>query len=420
MTAAVRADRAEARAPDAGAHTRALSEAGCRQGLALYVHWPFCLSKCPYCDFNSHVRAGVDEARWRNALVAELDHFAALTPGRTVTSIFFGGGTPSLMDPATVAALVERAGLRWPLATDVEVTLEANPTSAEAAKFRSLREAGVNRLSLGIQALDDKALGFLGRGHDRGQALAAWEAARAVFPRVSFDLIYARPHQSAAAWRAELAEALRLAADHVSLYQLAIEEGTAFHAAGARGEFEPLGERAAATLYEVTQEATEKAGLPAYEISNHAAPGAECRHNLTYWRYGEYVGVGPGAHGRLGPAPGPDGRENGAGKRALRQIRSPEAWLESVEARGHGTAESVALTPRERMEEMLMMGLRLREGVSRAAFRGEVGRDLEAALDPARLARLLDGGDLVLGRRALRASPAGRRRLNAVLAHLLA
>jgi oxygen-independent coproporphyrinogen-3 oxidase len=409
------------RAGAAGGRARAL---GFRAGLGLYVHWPFCLSKCPYCDFNSHVRTAVDEARWRNALVAELDHFAALTPGRTVTSIFFGGGTPSLMDPATVAALLERAGLRWRIAADVEVTLEANPTSAEAANFRALRRAGVNRLSLGIQALDDAALRFLGRGHDRSQALAALAQARAVFPRVSFDLIYVRPHQTAAAWRAELAEALTLAADHVSLYQLVIEEGTAFHAALARGELEPLGERAAATLYEVTQEATHKAGLPAYEISNHAAPGAECRHNLTYWRYGEYVGVGPGAHGRLGPAPGPgpgpDEQENGAGKRALRQIRSPEAWLESVEARRHGTAESVALAPRERMEEMLMMGLRLREGVSRAAFRREVGRDLEAALDSARLVRLLDGGDLVLDRRALRASPAGRRRLNAVLAHLLA
>ncbi len=391
-------------------------------GFGLYIHWPFCSSKCPYCDFNSHVRASIDEARWRAALLCEMDHFAALTPSRTVTSIFFGGGTPSLMAPATVAALIERAAARWPLARDVEVTLEANPTSGEAARFRAYHEAGVNRLSLGVQALDDAALRFLGRGHDRGQAIAALEAGQAVFPRVSFDLIYARPGQTAAAWRAELGEALALAEGHLSLYQLTIAEGTAFHAAVRRGDLEPLADDPAAALYQVTQEACEAAGLPAYEVSNHAAPKAECRHNLTYWRYGEYVGLGPGAHGRLSLGRGRGGREGrgDAGKAALRQIRTPEAWLGAVEARDHGVAEWAALSARERMEEMLMMGLRLSEGVSRTAFRRESGLAFEAALDPARLTRLVEAGFLVLDEAGLRATPAGRRRLNAVLAHLRA
>ena len=292
-------------------------------GFGVYVHWPFCASKCPYCDFNSHVRAEIDEARWRAALVRELDHFAALAPGRTVTSIFFGGGTPSLMAPATVAAVIERTANHWRLAGDVEITLEANPTSVEAGRFAGYRDAGVNRVSLGVQSLDDRALGFLGRGHDAAEARAAVAVAHARFPRVSFDLIYARPGQSPAAWRRELAEALQIAGEHLSLYQLTLEPGTAFHARAARGALALPGGDAAAALYDVTQEVLEGAGLPAYEISNHAVPGAESRHNLTYWRSGDYLGVGPGAHGRL---------TGGGAVLAIAQTRSPERWLAAVEA----------------------------------------------------------------------------------------
>jgi oxygen-independent coproporphyrinogen-3 oxidase len=354
--------------------------------------------------------------------LAEIDHFAGLAKGRTVTSIFFGGGTPSLMAPATVGAVIDRAAAHWTLDAGVEITLEANPTSAEAARFGAFRAAGVNRLSLGVQALDDRALRLLGRGHDVAQATAALEAGQAVFPRLSFDLIYARPGQTAAAWRAELRRALALAGEHLSLYQLTIEEGTPFYAAARRGELAPADEDLAAALYDTTQELTEAAGLPAYEISNHARPGAECRHNLTYWRYGEYVGVGPGAHGRLrlGESEGAEEAQRpGAGRAALRQLRSPEAWLAAVEARGHGVREAMTLSARERMEEMLMMGLRLRRGVSRAAFARETGRGLEAMLDSGRLARLREGGFLVLDREGLRATPSGQRRLNAVLGALL-
>lgn len=404
--------RRQAEASGPAASTTAAPEGG----LALYVHWPFCLSKCPYCDFNSVVREGIDEARWRAALAREIDHVAALTPGRTVTSIFFGGGTPSLMAPATVAALIERAAARWRLAPDAEITLEANPTSAEAGKFRAFRAAGVNRLSLGVQALDDRALRFLGRRHDRAEALAAIAAAAAAFPRYSFDLIYARPHQTVAAWRAELGAALALAGDHLSLYQLTIEAGTAFAASAASGALAGVGEARAAALYDATQETMAAAGLPAYEISNHARPGAECRHNLTYWRYGEYAGVGPGAHGRLALAAPGGGRR----RIALSRTRSPEAWLAAVEARGHGTIAQSEISPAGRIEEMVMMGLRLVAGIRRADFRREIGREPEAVLDPARLARLRDGGFLVLDAAGLRASPAGLRRLDAVLAELIA
>ena len=379
-------------------------------GFALYIHWPFCKSKCPYCDFNSHVRDGIEQTRWRDALLAELDHAASETAGRLVTSIFFGGGTPSLMDPATVAALLDRAASRWSMAADVEVTLEANPTSVEASRFAALRAAGVNRLSLGVQALDDRALRFLGRGHDASEAIAAVALARRHFERYSFDLIYARPGQTLAEWQAELDRAVALAGDHLSVYQLTIEPGTAFATAHGRGDWMLPDDDLAGALYEATHERLAAAGLAPYEISNNARPGGESRHNLTYWRYGDYAGIGPGAHGRI--------TLDGA-KLATRRLRAPETWLTAVEKHGHGMQERTALTREERREEMLMMGLRLAEGVDRARFRAEAGEELEAAFDGGRLADLVAGGFLVLDDRGLRATAAGRQRLNAVLGALL-
>ncbi len=379
--------------------------------LAIYIHWPFCKSKCPYCDFNSHVRERIEQERWRAALLAELDHAAQETAARRVTSVFFGGGTPSLMAPATVAALLDRLSSRWEVASDAEITLEANPTSVEASRFRELRLAGVNRLSLGVQALDDKALRLLGRGHDRSEAVGAIELAERHFDRYSFDLIYARPGQALADWQTELDQAIALAGDHLSVYQLTIEPGTAFAAAAGRGDLVLPDDELAGAFYEATQEKLTAAGLPAYEISNHARPGCESRHNLTYWRYGDYVGIGPGAHGRL---------TLGGSKLASRQLRAPETWLAAVERDGHGTQERLPLSPAERREEMLMMGLRLAEGIDRARFHAELGEEIEQALDSARLARLAAGGFLVLDDRGLRATPAGRQRLNAVLASLLA
>jgi len=370
--------------------------------LAVYIHWPFCKSKCPYCDFNSHVRERIDEGRWRRALLAELDHYAEMTPGRTVSSIFFGGGTPSLMSAETAAAVLDRVARLWRLDPRVEITLEANPSSVEAARFRDFRAAGVNRVSLGVQALDDAALKFLGRAHDTGEALAAIDVARKNFERYSFDLIYARPGQTVAAWRAELDRALALAGEHLSVYQLTIEPGTAFATAHGRGDLVLPDEETQAALYETTQERLAAAGMPAYEISNHARPGAECRHNLAYWRYRDYAGVGPGAHGRLTL----EGR-----KTATRQRRAPETWVEAVERAGHGTEEAVALTPEEAREEMLMMGLRLTEGIPLA--------ELGTPLDPARLDPLVEAGFLVADEERLAATSAGRQRLNAVLAALL-
>jgi putative oxygen-independent coproporphyrinogen III oxidase len=378
--------------------------------LALYIHWPFCKSKCPYCDFNSHVRERIDEARWRAALIAELDHWAPALEGREVQSIFFGGGTPSLMAPATAAALIERAARHWAFAPDMEITLEANPTSVEASRFAELREAGVNRVSLGVQALDDRALKFLGRGHNAGEARDAVALAARLFPRFSFDLIYARPDQTLAAWRDELGAALAMAGDHLSLYQLTIEPGTAFATAFARGDFRLPDDETQAALYEATQERLGAAGLPAYEISNHARPGQECRHNLVYWRYQDYLGIGPGAHGRLTVA---------GEKRALKSFRAPETWLNAVARDGRGTEESLVLAADERRDEMLMMGLRLGEGIARAAFHAETGSEIETMLDPARVARLSDSGFLILDEAGLRATEAGRQRLNAVLAELL-
>ncbi len=378
--------------------------------LAVYIHWPFCRSKCPYCDFNSHVRDRIDAARWTRALLADLDEQAQLVPECEVGSVFFGGGTPSLMPPDTVAALLERVGRRWPLAAEVEVTLEANPNSAEAERFRAFAAAGVNRLSLGVQALDPAALRFLGRRHDRGEAIAAIESARASFPRFSFDLIYARPGQTLAAWRRELDEALSLAGDHLSLYQLTIEPGTAFAAAAARGDLVPADAEIAAALFEMTQDRLAGHGLPAYEISNHARPGAECRHNLAYWRYQDYLGVGPGAHGRL---------TLGGVKHATRQHRAPERWLAAVEATGGGREEIAAVGRDAAIAEMLMMGLRLADGIPRARLEDAAGGEVETLFADT-LPRLVEGGFLSLDADRLAATAAGRQRLNAVLAALLA
>jgi putative oxygen-independent coproporphyrinogen III oxidase len=379
------------------------------ESLAVYVHWPFCRSKCPYCDFNSHVRDGVDAVRWTRALLADLDHHAALAPGREVGSVFFGGGTPSLMPPETVAALLERVRQHWVATPDLEVTIEANPNSAEAARFRAFAAAGVNRLSLGVQALDPAALRLLGRLHDRDEAIAAIEHARDSFARFSFDLIYTRPGQSLAAWRQELDEALALAGEHLSLYQLTLEPGTAFATLARRGELVLPDEELAAALYETTQDRLAMHGLPAYEISNHARPGAECRHNLAYWRYQDYVGIGPGAHGRLS-------REEV--KYATRQTRLPERWLAAVEDKGTGLEEMAAIDRGSAVEEMLMMGLRLSEGVDRARLERIAGRDVET-LFSGNLAPLIEGGFLTLDRKRVAATAAGRQRLNAVLAALL-
>jgi putative oxygen-independent coproporphyrinogen III oxidase len=378
--------------------------------LAVYIHWPFCRSKCPYCDFNSHVRERIDEARWTRALLADLDHHATLLPGRRAGSIFFGGGTPSLMPPETAAALIERACRHWPAESDIEITLEANPNSVEAGRFRAFAAAGVNRLSLGVQSLDPLALRFLGRAHDRAEAIAAIELARANFPRFSFDLIYALPGQSLAAWQAALDEALGLAGDHLSLYQLTIEPGTRFATLAARGELSLPEEETAALLYETTQERLDTAGLPGYEISNHARPGSESRHNLAYWRYRDYVGIGPGAHGRLTLA---------GVKHATHQIRKPEAWLSAVETAGTGIQETVAIDRPAEVEEILMMGLRLTEGVCRARLEEAAGEGVELRFART-LPSLLDGGFLMLDRERLAATSRGRQRLDAVLAALLA
>ncbi|MDT0575546.1 radical SAM family heme chaperone HemW [Croceicoccus sp. F390] len=323
--------------------------------LALYIHWPFCLKKCPYCDFNSHVRNDVDEARWAEALIADMRHEAQQTGPREVTSIFFGGGTPSLMPPALVARLIDTAAQLWTMSQEVEITLEANPSSVEAARFEDLGRAGVNRVSLGVQSLDDAALNFLGRLHDADEALTALQIAQASFRQVSFDLIYALPGQTAPQWQAQLRAALSLGTDHLSLYQLTIEPGTRFATDVRRGRFQMPSDDLCAQLFTLTREETQAAGLAAYEVSNHARPGAQSRHNLTYWRYGDYAGVGPGAHGRRGGT-------------ATRRHRKPENFLTSVLRQNHGICETAALGLREQAAEALMMGLRLTEGIDLAAL----------------------------------------------------
>ena len=380
------------------------------RGFGIYVHWPFCLKKCPYCDFNSHVAAAVDQGRWQRALEWELERSLESVAAAPVDSVFFGGGTPSLMAPATVASLLRRIDDRLGFAEDAEITLEANPTSAEAGNFADLAAAGVNRLSLGVQALDPAALKFLGREHSVAEALDALALAKRHFPRVSFDLIYARPGQSLAAWRDELSRALDLAAGHLSLYQLTIEPGTAFHAQAARGELDLPDDDLGADLYAATNQLCARAGYRAYEISNFARAGQSSRHNLVYWRYGEYLGIGPGAHSRIG---------TGARRRAREQVRSPGAWLHQVEGRGHGDAQLSALAPEERAAEMLLMGLRLGEGVSLDAFAAETGRRLEDTSPwSANLARLLVLDLLEISDGYLRTTTAGRPLLNTVLTEL--
>jgi oxygen-independent coproporphyrinogen-3 oxidase len=340
---------------------------------ALYIHWPFCLKKCPYCDFNSHVREEVDVGAWRAALLADMRYEAQLAGGKALESVFFGGGTPSLMPPALVAALLDEAERLWGFSTDVEITLEANPSSVEASNFKGLAAAGVNRISLGLQALDDAALRVLGRLHDAQEGLAALQTAQAAFQRVSFDLIYARPGQTPGQWERELDRALGFGTGHLSLYQLTIEPGTHFATDVRQGAFEPLADDPAADLFEVTRQRTEAAGLPAYEVSNHARPGEESRHNLTYWRYRDYAGIGPGAHGRRGGM-------------ATRRHRKPENFLEAVARNGHGLAEERALNPREQAAEALLMGLRLREGVDLAALAQRLALPATALIDRDRLA----------------------------------
>jgi len=380
-------------------------------GFGLYIHWPFCKSKCPYCDFNSHVREGVDHDRWQRGLLAEMAHMAARSRGRTLTSIFFGGGTPSLMPPALVAALLEGAARHWAIAPDVEISLEANPTSVEAANFAALASAGVNRVSLGVQALDDRALRFLGRAHSADEALQAVDLAARHFARHSLDLIYARPGQSVAGWRDELNRALPHVRDHISLYTLTIEANTGFAGAVKRGEFTMPDDEAVAAFYDATQEVCASAGLPAYEVSNHAAPGAACRHNLTYWRYGAYAGIGPGAHGRL---PLPNGRL------ATRQLKRPENWLDQVEQRGDGTEGEERITGRAAAEEALLMGLRLDEGVHEANLRAATGLAFADLVDAAAVRHLEQGGLLRRGAGWMGATPAGRQVLDGLLGRLIA
>lgn len=376
--------------------------------FGVYVHWPFCRAKCPYCDFNSHVRhGGIDEARFLSAYLAELAYFAALTPGRSVGSVFFGGGTPSLMQAATVAAILDAIAGHWRLDSDAEITLEANPTSVEAERFAGYRAAGVNRLSLGVQALDDASLKALGRQHSADEALAALDLAKRHFGRISFDLIYAREGQTARAWREELGRALHHAADHLSLYQLTIEPGTPFAARHEAGTLHTPNGAEARAQYLLTQELCEAAGLPAYEVSNHARAGSESRHNLLYWRGCDYAGVGPGAHSRISL--------NGV-KRALATIKSPEGWVAAVETSGRGLASDEPLSAEETADEYLLMGLRLSEGIDLerlAAFGGH-------ALDEARIASLVEGGLVTRNGARLAATPKGRLVLDRLIVELAA
>jgi len=378
--------------------------------IALYVHWPFCLSLCPYCDFNSHVRDTIDQGAWREALLQELDYYAAQIPGRRLTSIFFGGGTPSLMPPDTAAAIISRARDVFTADPALEITLEANPTSAETGVLEGFANAGINRLSLGIQALDDAALSALGRTHSTAEARACIARAADLFERFSFDLIYARPGQSPANWKAELEDAIALSRGHLSAYQLTIEPGTPFFLAQARGALALPDEDDSTQMFEITQQVLEDAGMPAYEISNHAAPGAESRHNLTYWRHRDYLGIGPGAHGRISL----DGVVH-----ETRQHRAPEIWLERTRTQGHATQRSTPLSTELLVEEVTMMGLRLVAGIDGAEFAARTGQTLAASFAPEVIARLTSAGYLEARSDRLISTAAGRQRLNAVIAALL-
>jgi len=375
--------------------------------IALYVHWPFCVSKCPYCDFNSHVRASIDSDAWRAALLSDLAHEAALNGGRRLSSIFFGGGTPSLMPPDIVGALIDAATRHWRPTSDIEITLEANPSSVEAARFADLAAAGVNRVSLGLQSLENEALHFLGRAHDVREGLAALEVAQSTFGRVNFDLIYARPDQSLADWESELARGLSFGTDHLSLYQLTIEPGTRFATLVAQGKLNPADPDHAADLYEQTQAMTAAAGIRAYEISNHARPGQESRHNLTYWRYGDYVGVGPGAHGRR------DGL-------ATLRHRKPENWMSAVTRNGHGLQGEEPLDGRDRAREALLMGLRLAEGVDLDRIARLSGLPVDMLVDRHAVTRIAGHGMIRQDGQRLRIDPAGMLLLDAILPEIVA
>lgn len=375
-------------------------------GFGIYVHWPFCRRICPYCDFNVHTETAIDAEAWRGALLSELAHYAAELPERTVTSLYFGGGTPSLMAPGTVAAVIDTIARHWAIAADIEITLETNPTSSERARLADFRTAGINRLSVGVQSFDDNALAFLGRDHTGADSIRTMEDARANFDRVTFDLIYARPDQALTGWYAELNQAVEYATGHLSLYQLTIESGTPFFREGVA----PPDDDIAADMFETTQTVLADAGLPAYEISNHARPGEESRHNLTCWRGGDYLGIGPGAHGRL---------TTGDAFTATHQVHNPARWLELVRENGHGTAKRRSLTPGDRGRELLMMGLRLVEGVDPARFSRITGLPLDDLVDADARARLTAGGLIERDMTTLRATAAGRQRLNAVLAALL-
>ncbi|MDD7909571.1 radical SAM family heme chaperone HemW [Pseudovibrio exalbescens] len=378
-------------------------------GFGVYVHWPFCLAKCPYCDFNSHVRhKPVDQQDYINAMLRELDYNAQFVASQPVDSVFFGGGTPSLMEPRTVEAILEGINRYWPIGENAEISMEANPTSVEATRFAGYRAAGVNRLSVGIQALNDKDLKILGRQHSVDEAVKAVEIARTTFERISFDLIYARPDQTLEGWEQELNRAIDLAADHLSMYQLTIEEGTMFHRLYAAGKLEMLDPDYAADMFDLTQEVTASRGLPAYEVSNHAVPGSECQHNLVYWRYGDYIGVGPGAHGRLSLA-------NGQRMATLTE-KHPETWLGLVESKGTGIIETGDLTCEEQSDELLLMGLRLREGIDVARYEALAERHFDAA----RLTVLQEEGLVEwIGNSRLRATPRGVGVLNAVITELV-
>lgn len=374
---------------------------------ALYIHWPFCVSKCPYCDFNSHVRDQVDVPAWEAALLADMAHEAGLTGKRALSSIFFGGGTPSLMPPALVETLIGAAERLWGFSPDIEITLEANPNSVEAARFADLAAAGVNRVSLGLQALDNDALHFLGRAHDVDEGLAALDTAQGAFVRVSFDLIYARPGQSEADWEAELARALAFGTGHLSLYQLTIEPGTRFATLVAQGKLTPADPDHGATLYELTQAMTGAAGIPAYEISNHARAGEQSRHNLTYWRYGDYAGIGPGAHGRRG------------GLATLRH-RKPENWLNGIDRNGHGIQSEEPLSAIDRAREALLMGLRLHEGVDLTRIAKASGIASDRLIDRAAVERLAGMGFIVRSGERVRVTAAGMLLLDAILPDIVA
>ena len=388
---------------------------GQRPGLALYIHWPFCLSKCPYCDFNSHVRDAIPQPRFAQALRTELATEAARIGPQPLASIFFGGGTPSLMAPDTVGALIEDACRLFRPLPELEITLEANPTSVEVGRLRGFRAAGVNRVSLGVQSLEDEALRLLGRAHSAADAIAALELARETFPRFSFDLIYARPGQDLPAWRAELHRALALAADHLSLYQLTIEPGTRFEAQHRRGLIAMPDAELGAALYEETAAVAARHGLLAYEVSNYAVPGSEGRHNLAYWRYGDYLGIGPGAHGRV-TRTGPDGLP---AIFATRRHRAPEPWAERVERSGHGLTEETRLVAPEPAREMLLMGLRLSEGIDAGRFAARTGTALSDALEPEILEAAVEADYLRWDGGCLVATQAGRMRLDALLGALV-